>query len=101
MGLAHVRQSADPAGMHSAAVQQALALLPRNSVDELDRHLKPVCHVRGNRPADEFRVLCLAGRELQYSSAHCTGVGAAQDLAELDINLAAITRADGWKSKRK
>jgi hypothetical protein len=27
-------------------------------------------------------------------------VGAAQDLAELDIDLAAITQAGGWKSTR-
>jgi hypothetical protein len=33
-------------------------------------------------------------------SGHSTGVGAAQDLAELDIDLAAITQAGGWKSTR-
>jgi hypothetical protein len=33
-------------------------------------------------------------------SGHSTGVGAAQDLAELDIDLAAITQAGGWKSPR-
>jgi hypothetical protein len=32
---------------------------------------------------------------------YSTRVGAAQDLAELDIDLAAITRADGWKSTSK
>jgi hypothetical protein len=31
-------------------------------------------------------------------SGHSTHVGAAQDLAELDIDLAAITQAGGWKS---
>jgi integrase len=33
-------------------------------------------------------------------SGHSAGVGAAQDLAELDIDLAAITQAGGWKSTR-
>ena len=33
-------------------------------------------------------------------SGHSTRVGAAQDLAELDTDLAAITRAGGWKSPR-
>jgi len=33
-------------------------------------------------------------------SRHSTRVGAAQDLAELDIDLAAITQAGGWKSTR-
>jgi integrase len=33
-------------------------------------------------------------------SGHYTRVGAAQDLAELDIDLAAITQAGGWKSTR-
>jgi catechol 2,3-dioxygenase-like lactoylglutathione lyase family enzyme len=33
-------------------------------------------------------------------SGHSTRVGAAQDLAERDIDLAAITQADGWKSTR-
>jgi integrase len=33
-------------------------------------------------------------------SGHSTRVGAAQDLAELDIDLAAITQAAGWKSPR-
>jgi len=33
-------------------------------------------------------------------SGHSTRVGAAQDLAELDIDLAAITQAGGWKSTR-
>jgi integrase len=33
-------------------------------------------------------------------SGHSTRVGAAQDLAELDIDLAAITQASGWKSTR-
>src|SRR5208283_2465911 len=33
-------------------------------------------------------------------SGHSTRVGATQDLAELDIDLAAITQAAGWKSTR-
>jgi integrase len=33
-------------------------------------------------------------------SGHSTKVGAAQDLAALDIDLAAITQAGGWKSTR-
>jgi integrase len=33
-------------------------------------------------------------------SGHSTQVGAAQDLAELDIDLAAIKQAGGWKSTR-
>jgi integrase len=33
-------------------------------------------------------------------SGHSTRVGAAQDLAELDIDLAVITQAGGWKSTR-
>jgi integrase len=33
-------------------------------------------------------------------SGHSTRVGAAQDLAEFDIDLAAITQAGGWKSTR-
>jgi hypothetical protein len=33
-------------------------------------------------------------------SGHSTRVGAAQDLAELDIDLVTITQAGGWKSTR-
>jgi hypothetical protein len=33
-------------------------------------------------------------------SGHSARVGAAQDLAGLDIDLAAITQAGGWKSTR-
>jgi hypothetical protein len=33
-------------------------------------------------------------------SGHSTRVGAARDLAALDIDLAAITQAGGWKSPR-
>jgi integrase len=39
-------------------------------------------------------------RFVQQVSGHSTRVGAAQDLAELDIDLAAITQAGGWKSTR-
>jgi hypothetical protein len=33
-------------------------------------------------------------------SGHSCRLGAAQDLAELDIDVAAITQAGGWKSTR-
>jgi hypothetical protein len=33
-------------------------------------------------------------------SGHSTRVGATQDLAALDIDLASITQAGGWKSTR-
>jgi len=33
-------------------------------------------------------------------SGHSTRVGATQDLAAIDIDLAAITQAGGWKSAR-
>jgi hypothetical protein len=33
-------------------------------------------------------------------SGHSTRIGATQDLADLDIDLAAITQAGGWKSTR-
>jgi hypothetical protein len=36
----------------------------------------------------------------QVTGGHSTRVGAAQDLVELDIDLAAITQAGGWKSTR-
>jgi hypothetical protein len=39
-------------------------------------------------------------RFVEHVSGHSTRVGAAQDLAELDIDLAAITQAGGWKSPR-
>jgi len=39
-------------------------------------------------------------RFVDQVSGHSTRVGAAQDLAELDIDLAAITQAGGWKSPR-
>lgn len=39
-------------------------------------------------------------RSVARVSGHSTRVGAAQDLAELDIDLAAITQAGGWKSTR-
>jgi integrase-like protein len=37
-------------------------------------------------------------RYLKLVSGHSTRVGATQDLAALDIDLAAITQAGGWKS---
>jgi integrase len=40
----------------------------------------------------------LPGRFVAQVSGHSTRVGAARDLAELDIDLAAITKAGGWKS---
>jgi integrase len=42
----------------------------------------------------------LPARVVDQVSGHSTRVGAAQDLAELDIDLAAITQAGGWKSPR-
>jgi hypothetical protein len=39
-------------------------------------------------------------RFIGHVSGHSTQVGAAQDLAELVIDLAAITQAGGWKSTR-
>jgi integrase len=39
-------------------------------------------------------------RYLRLVSGHSTRVGATQDLAALDIDLAAITQAGGWKSTR-
>jgi integrase len=39
-------------------------------------------------------------RYLRRVSGHSTRVGATQDLAALDIDLAAITQAGGWKSTR-
>ncbi len=37
---------------------------------------------------------------VNHISGHSTRVGATQDLAALDIDLAAITQAGGWKSTR-
>jgi integrase len=42
----------------------------------------------------------LPKRFVDQVSGHSTRVGAAQDLAGLDIDLAAITQAGGWKSTR-
>jgi integrase len=42
----------------------------------------------------------LPERVINTISGHSTRVGATQDLAELDIDLAAITQAGGWKSTR-
>lgn len=42
----------------------------------------------------------LPERVIKTISGHSTRVGATQDLAELDIDLAAITQAGGWKSTR-
>jgi hypothetical protein len=42
----------------------------------------------------------MPGRFVAQVSGHSTRVGAAQDLAEFDIDLAAITQASGWKSPR-
>jgi Phage integrase family len=39
-------------------------------------------------------------RFVHHVSGHSTRVGATQDLAALDIDLAAITQAGGWKSPR-
>jgi integrase len=42
----------------------------------------------------------MPARVVDRVSGHSTRVGAAQDLAELDIDLAAITQVGGWKSPR-
>ena len=42
----------------------------------------------------------MPARFVHQVSGHSTRVGAAQDLAELEIDLAAITQAGGWKSTR-
>jgi integrase/recombinase XerD len=42
----------------------------------------------------------MPARTVGRVSGHSTRVGAAQDLAALDIDLAAITQAGGWKSTR-
>jgi integrase len=42
----------------------------------------------------------MPARFVERISGHSTRVGAAQDLAELDIDLAAITQAGGWISTR-
>ena len=46
------------------------------------------------------RWIGLPARAVDQVSGHSTRVGATQDLAELDIDLAAITHAGGWKSTR-
>jgi integrase len=46
------------------------------------------------------RWIGMPARFVAEVSGHSTRVGAAQDLAELDIDLAAITQAGGWKSTR-
>jgi hypothetical protein len=42
----------------------------------------------------------MPARFVDQVSGHSTRAGAAQDLAELDIDLAAISQAEGWKSTR-
>ena len=42
----------------------------------------------------------MPARFVDAVSGHSTRVGATQDLAALDIDLAAITQAGGWKSTR-
>jgi integrase len=42
----------------------------------------------------------MPARFVERVSGHSTRVGATQDLASLDIDLAAITQAGGWKSTR-
>jgi len=42
----------------------------------------------------------MPGRYVALVSGHSTRIGATQDLASLDIDLAAITQAGGWKSTR-
>ena len=42
----------------------------------------------------------MPARYVAEINGHSTRIGAAQDLAALDIDLAAITQAGGWKSTR-
>jgi len=42
----------------------------------------------------------MPARAVNRVSGHSTRIGACQDLAALDIDLAAITQAGGWKSTR-
>ena len=42
----------------------------------------------------------MPARVISKVSGHSTRVGATQDLAALDIDLAAITQTGGWKSTR-
>ena len=42
----------------------------------------------------------MPAKNVHHVSGHSTRVGATQDLAALDIDLAAITQAGGWKSTR-
>jgi hypothetical protein len=42
----------------------------------------------------------LPARNVEQVSGHSTGVGATQEFAALNIDLAAITQAGGWKSTR-
>ncbi len=46
------------------------------------------------------RWIGMPARFVDEVSGHSTRVGATQDLAALDIDLAAITQAGGWKSTR-
>jgi integrase len=46
------------------------------------------------------RWIGMPARFVDEVSGHSTRVGAAQDLTQLDIDLAAITQAGGWKSTR-
>jgi integrase len=46
------------------------------------------------------RWIGMPARVVSQVSGHSTRVGATQDLAEMDIDLAAITQAGGWKSTR-
>jgi hypothetical protein len=51
-------------------------------------------------PATELDTAPMPSRFVENVSGYSTRVGAAQDLAKLDIDLAAITQASGWKSPR-
>jgi integrase/recombinase XerD len=66
--------------------------------EQIDEALHP-----GSIPPIFKRVaqwICMPARFVAEVRGHSTRVGAAQDLAELDIDLAAITQAGGWKSTR-
>src|ERR1700716_1795911 len=69
-----------------------------------DMRPMPAPHGRDRReslaPGSLFEILQPLYRRAAHVSGHSTRVGATQDLAELDIDLAAITLAGGWESTR-
>jgi hypothetical protein len=57
-------------------------------------------NVNNGKPANSEFINRDAKQICQSDRGHSTRVGATQDLAALDIDLAAITQAGGWKSTR-